>query len=171
MPDGNTTPNFGDRRLPQRFWDKVRIESNGCWHWTASTTPNGYSKFGWQGKTPNAHRVAYRVLVEEISSDVHLDHMCHDPKTCTTWTECTHRLCVNPAHLRAGAAADNMSKSRARRIKSEQTHCKNGHPFSEENTYRSPKGHRVCRTCYRASYGRRAEHKRKRRAADPTYGY
>jgi hypothetical protein len=173
MPEDTTPARFGDPRLPQRFWDKVRIDPDGCWRWTAATTPNGYSKIGWQGKTPNAHRLAYQLLVGELSTGAHLDHTCHDPKVCKVGSECSHRLCVNPAHLKAGTRADNMREGRALRAKSERTTCRNGHPFTEENTYTPPgkdRKYRVCRTCYRASYERRAEYKRKRRAIDPTYG-
>lgn len=170
MPDGTTTPRFGDPRLPKRFWEKVRIDPDGCWRWTAAKTRNGYSKVGWQGKTPTAHGLLYRLLVSEVDG-VQIDHTCHDPEFCKDGNECPHRLCVNPAHLRLVSHAENMDVSRARRVKSEQTHCKHGHAFSEKNTYVNPKnGHRVCRTCYRGSYSKRAEHKRQRRAEDSRYG-
>ena len=36
-----------------------------------------------------------------------------------------------------------------------KTKCANGHEYTEENTYLSPKtGHRRCRTCQRATYQR-----------------
>jgi hypothetical protein len=38
---------------------------------------------------------------------------------------------------------------RARAVKTQQTHCKNGHPFDEYNT-RIYRGRRVCRACRRA---------------------
>ena len=37
-----------------------------------------------------------------------------------------------------------------------RTHCKRGHPFDEENTYTSPAGQRMCRTCQAMSQARRA---------------
>lgn len=41
-----------------------------------------------------------------------------------------------------------------------KTHCKNGHPFSELNTYHVPTGGRQCRTC-RAAAKRRSNDRRK----------
>lgn len=35
-----------------------------------------------------------------------------------------------------------------------KTHCKHGHEFTEENTYRDPSGERHCRTCKRAAHRR-----------------
>jgi hypothetical protein len=29
----------------------------------------------------------------------------------------------------------------------DKTHCPQGHPYSEENTYRTARGHRQCRAC------------------------
>jgi hypothetical protein len=52
------------------------------------------------------------------------------------------RRCCNPDHLEPVTPADhhpNLLK----------THCKNGHPFDEANTYVSPEGHRHCRACRR----------------------
>lgn len=35
----------------------------------------------------------------------------------------------------------------ANKFNAGKTHCRNGHKYSEENTYVNPKGERVCRTC------------------------
>jgi hypothetical protein len=38
-----------------------------------------------------------------------------------------------------------------------RTHCKAGHEYTEQNTYRTREGHRQCRTCHRErqrAYGR-----------------
>lgn len=37
-----------------------------------------------------------------------------------------------------------------------KTHCPAGHPYDDENTYRSPQGRRVCRACRREKARRRA---------------
>lgn len=37
-----------------------------------------------------------------------------------------------------------------------KTHCPQGHPYDEQNTYRSPQGRRHCRACGRANSKRRA---------------
>ena len=38
-----TMANFGDERLPQRFWSKVSpCPMSGCWIWTGTTTQRGY---------------------------------------------------------------------------------------------------------------------------------
>jgi WhiB family redox-sensing transcriptional regulator len=37
-----------------------------------------------------------------------------------------------------------------------KTHCKRGHPFTAENTYYTPDGHRRCRTCLRLAQPVRA---------------
>lgn len=36
-----------------------------------------------------------------------------------------------------------------------KTHCPAGHPYNDQNTYRSKRGGRVCRTCHNASDRRR----------------
>lgn len=171
MPEGTTPPSFGDHRLPQRFWEKVRVDSDGCWRWTASTTSNGYGKMYWNGKLLASHRISFETLIGQIPAGAQLDHTCHDPNLCKVSGPCHHRPCVNPSHLKPGTQFDNMAKGRARNTKREQTHCKNGHEFSEENTYITPStGLRSCRTCYQNRYPERAKRKRERRVADPSYG-
>src|SRR5688500_14261562 len=81
---------FGDERLPERFWTKTFPEPNtGCWLWANATGghANSYGKFGWQKVSRYAHRVSYEVLVGEIPPELEVDHLCRVS------------LCVNPAHL------------------------------------------------------------------------
>lgn len=39
---------------------------------------------------------------------------------------------------------------RADQVNAMRERCKHGHPFTPENTYRNPKGQRLCRACNRA---------------------
>jgi hypothetical protein len=95
--------NLGDDRLSERFWSKVVPEPNsGCWLWIGSVGKNGYARFLADGRTRNAHRYAYSILVGEVASDLELDHLCRV------------RCCVNPAHLEAVTKAVNVARGLAR---------------------------------------------------------
>jgi hypothetical protein len=45
--------------------------------------------------------------------------------------------------------ADAEHRASIRRYRDKKTHCKKGHPFTEENTYETPDCERSCRTCTR----------------------
>src|SRR5829696_5367339 len=49
-----------------------------------------------------------------------------------------------------------ITLERAGHPNASKTHCKCGHPFSTENTYYTPDGHRRCRTCLREAQPIRA---------------
>lgn len=126
-----------DSVLIARFWARV-AKTTTCWLWVGSRS-NGYGQF-WDGsKHLRPHRFAYEFLVGPIAEGLVLDHLCRV------------RHCVNPAHLDpvtqrenilrgAGACARNAAK----------THCRHGHPFTDENTRLTPDGARRCITCERA---------------------
>ncbi len=81
--------NWGDPRLPQRFWDKVHPEPNsGCWIWTAASSW-GYGQFGWKRDGEQIlvrpHRLTV-ALVVDLPSNMTVDHRCENT------------LCVNPHH-------------------------------------------------------------------------
>ncbi|MFI2348057.1 HNH endonuclease [Streptomyces sp. NPDC019443] len=63
---------------------------------------------------------------------------------------CRVRACVRADHLEAVTHRENTLRGDTiparRAIK---THCLRGHPYNTENTYRSPKNHRSCRSCRR----------------------
>jgi len=98
------TVQFGDTRLPSRFWGKVAIsyypnqnpDLDKCWEWIAACDHNGYGAFRWDGKMVLAHRFAYQELVSPIADGLECDHQC--------WVRC----CVNPNHIRLATRKENM---------------------------------------------------------------
>lgn len=120
------------------------ITETGCWIWTMGLTGAGYGHCGLD----LAHRVSYRLYKGDIPKGKFILHSCDV------------RCCVNPAHLRAGNQSENIRDAvkRGRHFGASQTHCKNGHEFTIENTLiRS--GKRSCKICQyestRNSYRRR----------------
>ncbi len=136
---------FGDTRLPPRFWSKVNPHGplwNGtpCWVWMAFRNRDGYGRFGIivQGSYTSrfAHRIAYETLVAPITEGLEPDHLCRNP------------ACVNPAHLEPVTHHENILRGDAGKYNSDKTHCYKGHPFDLHNT-----GHhgnkRYCKACAR----------------------
>ncbi|MEO1065368.1 MAG: HNH endonuclease signature motif containing protein, partial [Actinomycetota bacterium] len=72
------------------------------------------------GQTVYVHRLVYEELVGPIPDGHQIDHLCRV------------RLCGNPAHLEAVEGLENVHRGLAVRYR---THCRNGHPINEENTY------------------------------------
>lgn len=112
-----------------------------CWLWYGSTNKDGYGRSGKQrqGKPYLAHRWVYEELVGPIPEGLTLDHLCRNP------------TCVNPQHLEPVPIAENCRRG----ARATQTHCKYGHEFTEENTYRRAHGRRECRVCIREREKRR----------------
>lgn len=125
-------------KIVRRFVDKMSLpDSDGCLLWGAALE-HGYGAFKIGRKTYRAHRVAYTLWVGEIPDGLVLDHLCRNT------------ACVNPSHLEPVTDYENKLRG-LRNQHSAKTHCPKGHPYSEENTYRNPRGHRFCRTCGRAA--------------------
>ena len=125
---------MADASIADRFWEKVD-KSGDCWLWMAARQPTGYGRFGWaKGDVRMAHRVAYEFLVGPIPAGLVIDHLCRNPS------------CVNPAHLEPVTIAENNARGIGRQP---DTHCRRGHLFTPESTYRRPNGRKTCRTCYR----------------------
>ena len=116
-----------------RFWEKVD-KSGECWVWTSAFNNKGYGVFNAGGRVRYAHRISVVLSGREIPEGLVLDHLCRRP------------LCVNPEHLEVVTQRVNMERS----ISATKTICKNGHPFSDENTYRRKDNNgRMCRSCHR----------------------
>jgi hypothetical protein len=134
-----------DARMLRRFTAKVSLDlDSGCWLWTASKS-GGYGQFmpGPRGTRPTrAYVVAYEHFVGPIPLGLELDHLCRT------------RACCNPAHLEPVTHRENVLRGESpHAANARKTHCVNGHPFDERNTYRrkdKENGRRQCRACCQA---------------------
>lgn len=134
-----------------------------CWLWDGSYYSHGYGQ-AWSRRlqrSTQAHRLVYESLVGPIPKGMQLDHLCRV------------RGCVNPAHLRVVTARENVLAPGARCLAKRNAlkeRCSQGHPYSEENTYTTPRGRRQCRICKRAEKRRRRSRRATTRGGGPGHG-
>jgi HNH endonuclease len=144
-----------DRISPEeRFREKVnkngpipayRPELGPCWIWQGAPKQEGYGTFYYEGRQQYAHRISYQWSVGPIPDGLQIDHLCR-----------VH-ICVNPAHLEPVTNRENSLRGSGPRLTAERGRavkkCKNGHEFTEENTYWSQRANgkwrRHCKQCWK----------------------
>lgn len=115
--------------------EKINVVESGCWEWTVSLSVKGYGSIAVYGKHLRSHRFIYEYYHGEINPELTIDHLCRN------------RKCVNVIHLEQVTMAENVMRGISpSAINSRKTHCKRGHLFTSDNTYRNHNG-KNCRIC------------------------
>ena len=115
-------------------------DPEACWLWPGATNGKGYGMARAGARVVRVHRLIYEHLVGPVPEGLQLDHTCRQ------------RGCCNPRHMEPVTNRENGRRG----IKGElTTHCPQGHPYDDANTYVTPRGHRKCRACNRARLRRR----------------
>lgn len=86
-----------------RLADGLESADEGkCWIFNTPHGERGYGILNVYGKLVSSHRLAYQLAKGPIPKGKYILHSCDTP------------ACINPAHLRAGTAKENMQDYRER---------------------------------------------------------
>lgn len=138
---------ISDPSLEERFWSRVQI-GESCWEWSGARIKGGYACIRYHRKLLTVHRVSYELHKGPIPEGLTIDHLCRN------------RGCVNPDHLEAVTMKTNVKRGQGNgyQLNAAKTHCPEGHPYDEANTYRTPGNtSRHCRTCQKERRRRRGQ--------------
>jgi hypothetical protein len=136
-----------DRELRAYIASRVVVSQSGCHVWNACRDQKGYGFVAVGSRAGRciqrrAHRVNFELSKGPVPAGLQLDHLCRN------------HSCVNPEHLEPVTSRENCMRGISFAAKyAAQTHCKNGHAFTAENSrvQATPKGvKRVCRVCENA---------------------
>jgi hypothetical protein len=146
--------NYGDPRLPDRYWDKVvPVPESGCWLWIGAL-PSG-PQIRW--KVDGAHKTlsAKRVAFEAV----------HGPQSAPAIGGCID-ACVCPDHMIAGTTSEITIRVAARRPRGPM--CRYGHEREVVGyyiTYENGRAVHHCRACHAKCVAIVVDRKRRRRLA------
>lgn len=136
-----------DYRLPVGYV----VQENGCWEWTGPPGAQGYGYITVARRRMSAHLYVWETYRGPVAPGLELDHLCRN------------RMCVRPDHLEPVTRRENILRGIGPAAQhARKTHCPQGHPYSEANTYHFANGpRRRCRIC---AIRQAAEGKRRLRA-------
>lgn len=143
-------------QLPADLREGLRVTDSGCWEWSGSRLPAGYGRIQFAGTRWYTHRLSYTFAVGPIPPGLTIDHLCRNT------------ACANPAHLEAVTSQTNTLRGQTVAAANvAKTHCPQGHPYDEDNTYKRPDGQRSrdCHVCRHEASERHNDRRRLARAA------
>lgn len=129
------------------YYSRVAFNPGGCWEWTGPTSGD-YGKFAVNYRAYPAHWITYVGAYGPIPNGMQVDHLCR-----TT-------VCVNPLHLEAVTARENIRRGVSCVASQMKELCRRGHEYSPQFV----KGQylqRICTTC-RSERLRRYRREKKR---------
>lgn len=151
-----------EQMLEEIFWLKTRKGAdNECWPWVGVKDQRGYGQIHANGKRIKATCFSWELF-----------HGAKFPSAMEACHSCDNPNCVNPKHIWPGTHRENMldaakkqrlfipPRPKTRDQRPVVTHCYRGHEYSEENTYLTRRGAKVCKICRKMAY---TKHDRKRR--------
>lgn len=121
-----------------------------CREWQGRRNDKDYGKIDRQGRTWSVHRWVWTLVYGQIPDGLHLCHHCDNP------------ACFRIDHLFLGTNSENQldSSAKGRHNQARKTHCPQGHPYDDKNTYIDGTGRRHCRPCACETQRRYDERKR-----------
>jgi hypothetical protein len=128
--------------------ERTSLTASGCRVWGGLVRDDGYARVAWRGRAYQVHRLAYELQIGPLGPGMTLDHVCHTEDDSCVGGPCLHRSCLNVDHLEPVSGPENTR----RQYPARKTHCANGHPYNEANTYYRTGGGggiRACRACGR----------------------
>lgn len=135
--------NWGDSRLPDRFWNKVSpCPMSGCWWWTGAADPWGGGVIGRGPRgsgTTSARHFAYEALIGHI------------PANQRTFPDCGASECCNPLHARTRS----LEEQRVRNNRRTTMHA--ARIDGEGLSYQRRKMHRLDHGWYRDTMAKQGE--------------
>ncbi|WP_236241127.1 HNH endonuclease signature motif containing protein [Streptomyces sp. CC228A] len=126
--------------LADRLFPRVEL-AGSCWVWTGASNRGGYGVIsrGRRDGTTVVHRAVWELLVGPIPDGLELDHLCRV------------RSCCNPDHLEPVSRAVNVARGAQAAGVPRRSACRNGHPFTPDNTLPNGSHGRACRACHNAA--------------------
>lgn len=91
------------RKLLDWCYSVCEKDDNGCWNWSR-TTRSDYGLVSWQGKYLYTHRLSVEIDHGNLQPTEVVHHMC------------ANKRCMNPSHLRAVKAHENIAEAFDRKM-------------------------------------------------------